>query len=40
LNHREISQLLVQAELAGGLDITGAVSGQLGKSGAASAEKH
>jgi hypothetical protein len=40
LNHREISQLLIQAELAGGLDITGAVSGQLGKPNLASAEKH
>lgn len=40
LNHREISQLLVQAELAGGLDIIWAISGQAGKPGLASAEKH
>jgi hypothetical protein len=40
LNHREISQWLVQAEMAGGLDITGAVSGQWGKPSPASAEKH
>ena len=31
LNHREISQLLIRAELAGGLDIAGAVSGLAGK---------
>lgn len=40
LNHREISQWLVQAEMAGGLDITGAVSGQWGKPSPASTEKH
>jgi hypothetical protein len=31
LNHREISQLLMQAELAGGLDIAGVITGQFGK---------
>lgn len=31
LDHREICQLLIRAELAGGLDILGAVSAQLGK---------
>lgn len=31
LNHREISQLLIRAELAGGLDIAGAVLGSAGK---------
>ncbi len=31
LNHREISQLLIRAELAGGLDIAGAVDGLAGK---------
>lgn len=31
LDHREICQLLIRAELAGGLDIVGAVSAQLGK---------
>jgi hypothetical protein len=40
LNHREICQLLIQAELAGGLDITMAVRGQLGKPRASSTGKH
>jgi hypothetical protein len=40
LDHREICQLLIRAELAGGLDIAGAVTGQLGKPSASSAEKH
>ncbi len=31
LNHREISQLLIRAELAGGLDLAGAVDGLAGK---------
>lgn len=31
LNHREISQLLIRAELAGGLDIARAVDGLAGK---------
>jgi len=31
LNHQEISQLLIQAELAGGLDIAGVITGQFGK---------
>jgi hypothetical protein len=30
LNHREICQLLIQAELAGGLDITAALSARQG----------
>ena len=40
LNHREISQLLIRAELAGGLDIGMAVSDQLGKPRASSTGKH
>ena len=40
LDHREICQLLIRAELAGGLDIVGTVTGQLGKSSASSVEKH
>jgi hypothetical protein len=40
LDYREICQLLIRAELAGGLDIAGAAAGQLGKPGAASAGKH
>ncbi len=40
LNHRDICQLLIQAELAGGLDVAGAISGQLGKPGASLAEAH
>ncbi len=31
LDHRETCQLLIRAELAGGLDILGAVNAQLGK---------
>ncbi len=31
LDHREICQLLIRAELAGGLDILGAVNAHLGK---------
>jgi ParD-like antitoxin of type II bacterial toxin-antitoxin system len=40
LDYREICQLLIRAELAGGLDIIVAVTGQLGVSSASSAEKH
>ena len=40
LNHRDICQLLIQAELAGGLDVAGAISGQLGKPGEHLAETH
>ena len=41
LDYREICQLLIRAELAGGLDIAGAVTGQFGKPSASSlAEKH
>ncbi|SER19863.1 ParD-like family protein [Giesbergeria anulus] len=40
LNHREICQWLIRAELAGGLDITMAVTGQLGTPSAPSTEKH
>lgn len=40
LDYREICQLLIRAELAGGLDIVGVTSGQLGVSSASSAEKH
>ncbi|MFA4913961.1 MAG: hypothetical protein EOO27_09395 [Comamonadaceae bacterium] len=40
LNHQEISQLLIQAELAGGLDVAMAASGQLGKPRDASSGKH
>lgn len=36
LNHREICQLLIRAELAGGLDIAMAVTGQAGTPAAAS----
>ena len=39
LDYREICQLLIRAELAGGLDIAGAASGQLGKSSPPQAEK-
>lgn len=35
LNHREICQLLIRAELAGGLDITAAVTAPAGKASAA-----
>ncbi|ROR18442.1 ParD-like antitoxin of type II ParDE toxin-antitoxin system [Comamonas sp. BIGb0124] len=37
LDHRAICQLLIQAELAGGLDVVAAVSAQPGKSPRASA---
>ena len=40
LNHREICQWLIRAELAGGLDITMAVTGHLGTPSAPSTEKH
>lgn len=40
LDYREICLLLIRAELAGGLDIVGFVSGQLGVPNASSAEKH
>lgn len=36
LNHREICQLLIRAELAGGLDITAAAAAPVGKASAAS----
>lgn len=39
LDHREICQLLVQAELAGGLDIVVAATPQLGKLRASAAGK-
>jgi ParD-like antitoxin of type II bacterial toxin-antitoxin system len=40
LDHREICQLLIRAELAGGLDINMAVAGQLGKPRESSPAKH
>lgn len=40
LNHRDICQLLIRAELAGGLDLAWALSGQPGKPGAALADAH
>ena len=40
LDHREISQMLVRAELAGGLDMALAASGQLDKAAARVAGKH
>jgi len=40
LDYREICQLLIRAELAGGLDIGMASAGQLGKPSASSVEKH
>jgi hypothetical protein len=40
LDYREICQLLIRAELAGGLDIGMAASGQLGKPGVSPAKKH
>ncbi|MES2947584.1 MAG: ParD-like family protein [Pseudomonadota bacterium] len=40
LNHQEICQLLIRAELAGGLDIAGTVTAQLGKPHAPRAGKH
>ena len=40
LDHREICQLLVRAELAGGLDLAMAVAARPGKSLATTAGKH
>jgi hypothetical protein len=40
LDHREICQLLIRAELAGGLDIIGAVNAQLGKPQASATGRH
>lgn len=40
LDHREICQLLIRAELAGGLDIGLAVTAQLGKPSASSSGQH
>ncbi|PKO65671.1 MAG: hypothetical protein CVU22_18870 [Betaproteobacteria bacterium HGW-Betaproteobacteria-16] len=40
LNHREISQLLIRAELAGGLDISVAAAAPAGKPRTSSAGKH
>ena len=40
LDHREISQMLVRAELAGGLDVALAASGQLDKTATRVAGKH
>ena len=40
LDHREICQLLIRAELAGGLDIAVAATAQAGKPRASSAGKH
>ncbi|SDW67521.1 ParD-like antitoxin of type II toxin-antitoxin system [Variovorax sp. YR634] len=40
LDYREICQLLIQAELAGGLDIAAAVTTQPGKPRASSSGKH
>ncbi|KRD15113.1 MULTISPECIES: ParD-like family protein [Acidovorax] len=40
LDHREICQLLVRAELAGGLDVALAATAQLDKAGARPAGKH
>lgn len=40
LDHREICRMLIQAELAGGLDITMTVAPHTGKSGASSSGKH
>jgi len=40
LDYREICQLLIRAELAGGLDIAGAVTGQLGRPDTSLVEKH
>lgn len=40
LDHREISQMLVRAELAGGLDVVRATSGQLEKTAARVVGKH
>ncbi|MEC5217291.1 hypothetical protein RCH09_002248 [Actimicrobium sp. GrIS 1.19] len=40
LDYREICQLLIRAELAGGLNIAMAVKGELGKPSTSSAGKH
>ena len=40
LDHREICQLLIRAELAGGMDIAVAVAAHAGKPRAAAAGKH
>lgn len=40
LDYREICQLLIRAELAGGLEIGMAATGQLGKPDILSVEKH
>ena len=40
LDHREICQLMIRAELAGGLDIVGTLSAQFGKPQALAAGKH
>ncbi|QHI97540.1 hypothetical protein GT347_05775 [Xylophilus rhododendri] len=40
LNHREINQLLIKAELAGGLDIAAAVATPADKPRAAAGGKH
>jgi hypothetical protein len=40
LNHREISQLLIRAEMAGGLDIAMAITGEIDKLSAATSGKH
>ncbi|WP_429951556.1 ParD-like family protein [Comamonas sediminis] len=40
LDHREICQLLIQAELAGGLDITAAATQAPAKRRASAASKH
>ena len=40
LDHKEICQLLIRAELAGGLDLAAAVSPPVGKPRAAAARKH
>lgn len=40
LDYREICQLLIRAELAGGLDIAGAVTDQIGKPRESLVAKH
>ena len=40
LDYREICQLLIQAELSGGLDIVGAATNQLVKTGTSLPKKH
>lgn len=40
LNHREICQLLIRAELAGGMDVSMAVEAMPGKSRSSSTGKH